>query len=641
MPTETDTRVQHRVGEPDEKSKQRKSRAEVVHLDGHTEWGDVPHQRLMVQFAKSDSEKRTVEMIWYTGATVRRYGWGGPFNLTFSMDPAHIRMGRLASGNAPLLDSHNDWRLADVLGVIDKAWVEGGVGKASVRFSNRDQVTPVWKDVEDGILRNASMGVSIHKLKETTKEGDQVKSYLAVDWEPEEVSVVPIGADPGAGFRASEEEQFFAIEESLRATSPEKEKAVEQETITKPGEEARTIEANLDAARQAAALAERTRVVDLRKVCRSLNLDEALAEEHIEKGTAVDEFRKLAINKAEELRRNDPPGGSGNGSITRDEADVRRAGMAASLLYRFDPTKYPLKDDLGRDFVGLTLLDLARECLQAGGKRSTRGMHRNEIAALALSTSDFPNILADVANKTLRAAYEAYPQTFKPFCRQRSASDFKNINAMQLGEAPQLLKVNEKGEFTHGAITESKETYKLATYGRIVSFTRQTIINDDLSAFTRIPSGFGVAAATLESDTVWGVITANAAMGDGTALFHANHSNLNANSALALDKLGAAMAAMAKQKGLDALTTLNLQGRFVAVPVALQLTIFQLIAANLAPVESAKLVPEYLRALMPIAEPRLDANSTTTWYMFASPDQIDTIEYAYPPAPIRSRRKAV
>lgn len=148
-------------------------------------------------------------------------------------------------------------------------------------------------------------------------------------------------------------------------------------------------------------------------------------------------------------------------SITQDETEVRRAGIAASLLHRYDPRIYPLKDDLGRDFVGLTLLDLARECLEAKGTR-TRRMHRNGIAVLALSTSDFPSILADVANKTLRQAYQAYPQTFRPFCRQRSASDFKNINAVQLGEAPQLLKVNEKGEFTHGAITESPSIHTAA-----------------------------------------------------------------------------------------------------------------------------------------------------------------------------------
>ncbi len=187
--------------------------------------------------------------------------------------------------------------------------------------------------------------------------------------------------------------------------------------------------------------------------------------------------------------------------VTRDEADTRRSGIAASLLHRYDPALFPLQDDLGRDWVGLTLLDLARECLETSGTR-TRRMSRNDVAKLALSTSDFPSILADVANKTLRQAYEAYPRTFLTFSRRRTAADFKNINAVQLGESPSLQKVNEKGEFTYGSIAESKETYKLATYGRIVAITRQVIINDDLGAFTRIPAGFVVDAATLESDTV-------------------------------------------------------------------------------------------------------------------------------------------
>jgi hypothetical protein len=609
-----------------DKSKQT-SEVEVVYLDGRVERGEVPRQQLRAVFARAsaDRETRTVEMTWYTGATVRRYGFGGPFNLAFSMDPAHIRMGRLASGTAPLLDCHRDMKLSDVIGVIEKAWIEDGRGKASVRFSKRDEVTPIWRDVEDGIICNASMGVTIHRLKETTKEDDQVKSYLAVDWEPEEVSVVPIGADPGAGFRASDGEEFFEIE-TLRATGPKEEKV--EETIAKPGEEARS-EVNLDAERQAAALAERTRILELDKIGRAASLDAALVSEHVEKGTTVEEFRKLAIDKMAE-RNAGPPHQTQTASVTQDQADVRRAGIAASLLFRYDPKLFPLKDDLGRDWIGLSLIDLARECLEAKGTR-TRRMHRNDIATLALSTSDFPGILADVANKTLRQAYQAYPQTFRPFCRQRTAADFKNINAVQLGEAPALQRVNEKGEFTHGALTESKETYKLATYGRIVSINRQVIINDDLGAFTRIPAGFGVAAATLESDTVWGIITSNPNMGDGVALFHANHSNLNTGtgSALALATLGAGMATMAKQKGLDGTTTLNVQARYLAVPVALQLTAFQLIAANLAPAQSANVVPEYIRALTPIAEPRLDAASATAWYLFASPDQIDTIEYAY------------
>jgi hypothetical protein len=574
-------------------------------------------ERLEAQFealAPSDREERTATLTWYTGASVRRYDARGPFEMRFSMEPGAIRMGRMSSGSAPLLNSHRDFTVDDVIGVIARAWIENGQGKAAVRFSKRADVDPIWQDVQDGILRNASMGVAIHAIEDVTPQGAATRQVLVTDWEPEEVSLVPIGADPGAGFRFQ------------RATGPQEQKM--EETIVDAGDQAR-VEINVDAERQAAALAERARIREIEKVGRTLGLDARLIAQHIEAGTSVEEFRKLALDDAAN-RSGKTEIRSAAAVVTRDETDSRRAGMMAALLHRYDPAVFPLKDDLGRDWTGQTLLDLARECLELSGTR-TRRLPRHEIAKLALSTSDFPSILADVANKTLRQAYEAYPRTFLPFSRRRSAVDFKNINAVQLGEAPSLMKVNEKGEFTHGSIAESKETYKLATYGRIVSITRQTIINDDLSAFTRIPAGFGVAAATLESDTVWGIITSNPAMGDGVTLFHANHANLNtgAGSALALAGLGAGMAAMAKQKGLDGVTVLNVQPRYLVVPVALQLTAFQMIAPNLAPAKSADLVPDYIRALTPIAEPRLDAASTTAWYLFASPDQIDTIEYAY------------
>ncbi len=589
-------------------------------------------ERLEAQFealAPADRDERTATLTWYTGAAVRRYDARGPYEMRFSMEPGAIRMGRLSSGSAPLLNSHRDFTVEDVIGVITRAWIENGQGKATVRFSKRAEVDPIWQDVQDGILRNASMGVAIHAVEDVTPQGaasqGKPRQVLVTDWEPEEVSLVPIGADPGAGFKFE------------RATGPQEQKM--EETIVDAGEKASVksndagdqarVEINVDAEREAAALAERTRIQEIEKVGRAVGLDERLVAQHVEAGTSVEDFRKVALDEL--ARRSEgAPIRSAAAVVTRDQAETRRAGITAALLHRYDPALFPLKDELGRDWAGQTLLDLARECLEAAGTR-TRRMPRHEIAKLALSTSDFPSILADVANKTLRQAYEAYPRTFLPFSRRRSAVDFKNINAVQLGEAPSLQKVNEKGEFTHGSIGESKETYKLATYGRIVSITRQVIINDDLGAFTRIPAGFGVAAATLESDTVWGIITSNPNMGDGVALFHANHANLNSGSgsALALSGLGAGMAAMAKQKGLDGITTLNVQARYLAVPVALQLTAFQLVAANLAPAQSANVVPEYIRALTPIAEPRLDAASATAWYLFASPDQIDTVEYAY------------
>ena len=147
---------------------------------------------------------------------------------------------------------------------------------------------------------------------------------------------------------------------------------------------------------------------------------------------------------------------------------------------------------------------------------------------------------------------------------------------------------------------------------------------------TRIPAMYGNSIAQLESDVVWGIITANPAMADGNALFHTTHKNLaGTGTALAVEAVGAARAAMAKQTGLDKKTVLNVRPAFLIVPASLELKAEQLVAQNLVPAATSSVVPQSIRTLAPISEPRLDANSETAWYLAASPNQIDTIKYAY------------
>ena len=180
---------------------------------------------------------------------------------------------------------------------------------------------------------------------------------------------------------------------------------------------------------------------------------------------------------------------------------------------------------------------MARGWLEAEGVR-VRGLSRDEIATRALhSTSDFPAILAGVTNKTLRNAYETAPRTYPAIARRTTVADFKLAHRLQLGEAPQLEKVNQSGEFKRGTIGEAQESYRIETFGKVIGITRQVLINDSLDAFTRVPALFGTSAATLESDVVWGIFTANSAMADGTTLFHASHKNL-AGTGAALDVAG-------------------------------------------------------------------------------------------------------
>ena len=103
----------------------------------------------------------------------------------------------------------------------------------------------------------------------------------------------------------------------------------------------------------------------------------------------------------------------------------------------------------------------------------------------------------------------------------------------------------------------------------------------------------------------------------------------NVANAVALTALGKARGAMRIQKGPNG-TPLNLIPRFIAVPTALESYMLQVVyPIAIASADVTKVVPEWVRSLVPVVEPRLDANSATAWYLIADPAQIDTVEYCY------------
>jgi len=618
-----------------------------------------------------DPETRSVEVIWSTGARVRRLSlFGDPHDEELSMAPDHVRLERLNNG-APFLKVHDAGDLDAVIGSVvpGSARIENGHGIARIRISERDAVGDIWSDIEAGHIRAISIGYQVHRYEVSKPEAGR-ELWRAVDWTPFEISAVPVGADPAAGFRANQNLHDCVLQRSAAGQTQQRtnvmhgtdqteettrdstdapaEKATEakdtenrqkpKETSTrsqpkaasdpKPQEQTRSIDT--DALVTEARAQERERVSTIHGLAEKLHLERGFADDLIKRGVSIDEARRLILDQVAAL--SDETQTFGHVSVPlggRDGTVTRREAVANALLHRYSPTLFPL-EDAAREYRGMTLMELARESLETVGA-STRGLSRDEVATRALhSTSDFPEILAAVTNKTLRQAYEAYPRTFPLFCRQVLATDFKAMHRVQLGEAPQLLKVGESGEFKRGTLGESKESYRIETYGRVVAITRQVLINDDLDAFTRIPAMYGNAIAQLESDVVWDIVTSNPAMADGTALFHANHKNLaSSGAALGVDSVGAARAAMRKQTGLDKKTVLNIRPAFLIVPASLELKAEQLVAQNLVPAQSGNVVPQSIRTLSPIAEPRLDGASETAWYLAASPNQIDTIEYAY------------
>lgn len=626
-------------------------------------------QRLQMRFDADESGKvniapgtandddRTVDVVWYTGASVPRFKRNGqPYMLR--LDMAGAKMDRLNAG-APVFDNHmsgDDFpsAMAGVLGtraqvgVVQKAWADGRSGKATLKFAKDDpNADQLWGKIKSGIVRNLSFGAWINDMSpdqqvgpkgfdpsDADQEGPQ--SFVATDWEPFEISPVCVPADFSTTFLSAQTSNT-----NFPAAKPESTRA-----SARNGETMIETNVNAESARQEGIRLERERVQAIRLAAKPFasQLGEPFIDSLVNEGVSLEASRtrileKLAAN-ADKFQTV-----SETVAVTRDATDTRRENMEAALLYRADPKKHQAIADKARDYAGFTLVDLAKECLHAAGVK-TRGMNRHEIARVALqgrvgaaeyfaegmaSTSDFPNIVANVANKSMRMAYEAYPSTFKPFCRMVTAADFKPVNRVQISDLPALKLLGEDGEYSRATPGDSKESYSLATYGEIVAITRKTIINDDLQAFTRIPMLLGIAAARLEADTVWSIITGNPAMFDTFDVFSTQHANLltGAGSALSSTALASAKQSMRLQTAPQG-TPLNVTPKFLLVPSSLETTADQLVAPiNIASSDFTKVIPTWIRSLQPIVEPRLDANSETAWYLIADLATIDTVEYCY------------
>ena len=623
-------------------------------------------QRRAAVAPDTDAPLATASLIFAAGAAVRRYDWYRDHHYLEQLvvEEGAIRLDRLERG-APLLNTHSSWSLESQLGVVEKPSIANGEGTCEVTFSRRDSIAGYVQDVADGIIRNVSVGYVRHRVEMVAPEqegGDWI--YRVIDWEPYEVSLVPVPADMDcqvvrsaqAGPAPDTELRTFPCEfiearslpqsptVGVSAATPAHRSFDMPQATADGGTNAATEESRAAPAATTpqsaddAATAAAQRAGDITEICVRHNVAH-LAAGLIRGGQTVEQARTAVLDEI--AVRDAAAGGHRNVRVetVRDEMATRMAGIEQAIMHRVAARTQ--LDDNGRQYRGMSLLEMGREFLEAHNV-STRGMDRMTLATRMLTfraagfhtTSDFPSLFANVANKRLRNAYEENPGTYAVWARRApNAPDFKNISVVQLSGAPELLQTNEHGEFKYGTMSDGAETYAVVTYGRIVSLTRQAIINDDLRGFDRLVSAFGASARRLENRTVYSQLTANAALADGVALFHATHNNLStgAGSALQFSSLATGRTAMRKQKGLQQ-EELNLAPSYLIVPAALEQTAYQLTSSNYVPATKAE-INEFRTggrtALEPVVEPLLDANSATAWYLAASNSQVDTVEYCY------------
>lgn len=608
----------------------------------------------------------TVEVVWTQGASVRRFDYweGKPYDEALDVTPEAVDMTRFDAGAVQVIDNHRMYGGVNaILGIAERGWIANGEGRAIIRLSQRPEVAGIVADIRAGVIRAISFGYSVQQYAITPgaqrTDGGTVDLYRAVRWTPQEISFVTVPADAGAGTRSSPQasQQQGAQSgglpcEFVRAAahpSATQEQRMPQENTQGDGGTADTQQTAANAGTvnraapaatpaHAAPQADATRAADVLALCQRHGATD-LAESLLRQNATLDQARAAILDRMDAADQSRRGGSTVSVQTVRDEHETRMRGMEEAVMHRMDPRAQ--LTDLGRNYRGLSLTEMAREVLEGLGV-STRGLSRNEIATRAFqvratgyhSTGDFPSLLGGVGARRLRAAYEAAPSTYQMWARRAAnLPDFRITNVLAVGGAPELKKLNEAGEYTYGTISEDATSYRAFSYGRAIALTRQMFVNDDLGAFDRLLQRFGESARRLENRLVYDQIAKNPTMQDGKALFHADHGNLlAATSTLTLDNMGKVRALMRKQKDLDGKTQLNLAPAYLIVPSDLEQAAYTFTSSNYTPTTMAD-VNEFRAggrtAVEPIVEPLLDEVSTASWYMAARSGQIDTVEYAY------------
>lgn len=467
----------------------------------------------------------------------------------------------------PLLVSHDQNQLA--IGVIENIKADGLRVTGQARFSSSPEAQQIRADVLAGIHQSLSVGYA--HLDTGTPDGSGNFVYR---WQPQEVSIVSVPADPQAGFFRSNSKQS----DTMNTTEQKTDATSDNEEIT--------------------------------TLCKRHGVD-YLATGLIRSGAGLSAAKDIIL---ETIARIDRAAG-GHNNVT----EQRNLGNEKDLIVNTLVSRMGGKPD-GDVLRSLDTVGLAQRSLEVSGQRVGSGVSRSEIITRSLhGTSDFPALLGMAVGRVLHSSYTQAPVVLKEVARLANLPDFREKSVIRLGGAPSLERVNEHGEFTSGTVSETANGWRLATYGRIVGLTRQALVNDDLGGFAELLRSFGQSAARREADELARALL-NPEPVDDLALFDAAR-NTQITDKLTQVGIGAAVKALRAQT--DAGGLILHEPAWLLVPAALEMQARQLVA-GFSPTKSGDVQPYGLSVLV---EPRLDAASTTAWYVVAGNQA--ALEYGY------------
>ena len=579
-----------------------------------------------------EGDSRTLTLSFASETPYER--WFGPEVLC--VDETAMNMQRFQDGLGCLLFNHDRDK---VIGKIERAWIEDNRAYADVTFDDDEFADSIFNKVKSGTLKGVSVGYRVGEytdvhIDEGYAEG-RIKGpcYVASKWEPYEISIVSVPADTTVGVNRSlndfnvvsmvkekEISEMKGNQNQINEVGTDKQRQGEVPNGTPSATPVAGAEVPQDNARGAeevlrAIEEERSRVSNISELCRHFGVN---ATDYINNGTSLADAQRSVLAIVNE--RNIP---TANIQMGEQEEDKYRDAMSDAILLRGGVQLENVAPG-AQELRGMRVRSMIEEVLAREGVANTHRMGEEELLRAALTgTSSLPGILSAAANKSMAKGYQAAQTTFEQFTTVGSNTDFKEATRYRLSEAGSLLEIKENGEFVQDELTEGSAKTKVLTYGRGFSFTRQMIVNDDLSALTRIPSLYAAQAKRGINRLVYKALA--------EAKFTAKDGNLAATgAALSLATIDEARQEMRKQKNLRGEEFLNITPKYLIVPTKSEFLARQLLTSTSDPNATHYGVTNPLMgSLQIITDAELDALDTDAYYFLADQMLMDTIEVTY------------
>ena len=623
----------------------------------------------------ANSETRTVPAALSSETEYER--WFGREVLVH--EPAAVDLSR-ASGDAglPLLFNHN----ADaIVGRIKDVRLVDGVLRGVLHFGRSADAEAKWADVKDGVLTDMSIGYRIQKWEES--EGSDL--VRVTRWTPLEASIVSVPADHTVGINRSL--QLGDLPMSDNGTQPKErdgEAAVvnpvttiqrdfkiahaagAKEAVGKERDRIRALDAIFDETDDNGERlipesdlfrAIRARAVDegwdelttRREVMRANPMDVAKyipVMTHRDQDLGVGQTR--APQPADQHRGGLPPGRIQAGTDEREKlAEIAEKAILVRSSIVSDPDM--VREVRAAGFGDWSAFEIGAEMLRRSNF-AVSGKSKRDLAGIMLgragshANADFTSILANVATKSALRGWMEANTTWQIWCNVGSLPDFKPATIAGLGGFPDLdLIPRSGGPYNEHSMDDVHETAQLATYGALFSIGRQTLIDDDLGAFTRVPMKMGAAAARKINSLAYDRLingTSETLTQDGVILFDAStHGNyITTGAAPSVTTLDVGFVAMKKQKspartGETKTDPLNIAPGYLIVPAALETTSRVLVnsvydpAGTTASISRRDAPNPFNGRLEVVADAYLDLNSITAGWYLAAPKNgpVDTV----------------